>query len=92
MARGFRGVGRCQDWATARNSSSDPVSRERAGFLSYAGIAGGYGGTAILRACASLADVVRDIVSVRLIDGADWPTRFFEVQLNGVIRHRNVVS
>ncbi len=89
-ARGFRGVGRlsglgyCQELVfRSRVEGESHVSELRWDCRRL---------RSALRSSensASLAEVVRDIVSVRQIDGADWPARFFEVQLNGVVRHRN---
>ncbi len=36
-----------------------------------------------------LRDVVASAVSVREVDGSGWPSRFFEVQLSGVVRYRD---
>jgi hypothetical protein len=36
-----------------------------------------------------LSDLVGQVVSRRRIDGRGWPEHFFEVELQGVVRHRN---
>jgi molecular chaperone HtpG len=89
-ARGFRGVGRlaglgyCQELIfRSRTEGEDRVSELR------------WDGRRLksaLRAShtdGELADLVREVVSVRRVTAGSYPTHFFEVELTGVIRHRN---
>jgi hypothetical protein len=89
-ARGFRGVGRlaglgyCQELIfRSRTEGEDRVSELR------------WDGRRLksaLRAShtdGELADLVREVVSVRRVTAGSYPTYFFEVELSGVIRHRN---
>jgi hypothetical protein len=89
-ARGFRGVGRlaglgyCQELIfRSRTEGEDRVSELR------------WDGRRLksaLRAShtdGELADLVREVVSVRRVTAGSYPTHFFEVELSGVIRHRN---
>lgn len=89
-ARGFRGVGRlaglgyCQELVFRSRSTGDK------------------GVTELKWDCrrlkqelrspefqGNLADLVRNLVSMRRIAAAGYPIRFFEVELRGIIRHRN---
>ena len=36
-----------------------------------------------------LSDLVDQTVSLRQVDAAGWPAHFFEVELRGIVRHRN---
>lgn len=36
-----------------------------------------------------LSDLVAQTVSIRQVDAAGWPDHFFEVELSGIVRHRN---
>ena len=36
-----------------------------------------------------LSDLVDQTVSIRQVDAAGWPDHFFEVELRGIVRHRN---
>jgi len=89
-ARGFRGVGRlaglgyCQELIfRSRAEGEDRVSELR------------WDGRRLkttLRASQTdgeLADLVREVVSIRRVPAGSYPTHFFEVELTGVIRHRN---
>jgi hypothetical protein len=89
-ARGFRGVGRlaglgyCQELIfRSRTEGEDRVSELR------------WDGRRLkstLRAPhtdGELADLVREVVSIRRVPAGSYPTHFFEVELIGVIRHRN---
>lgn len=89
-ARGFRGVGRlaglgyCRELVfRGRAEAKEPVkelawdARKLKSALRDSEFTG------------HLADLVRDIVHVRQLRGEDWPPRFFEVELRGVVRHRN---
>jgi molecular chaperone HtpG len=89
-ARGFRGVGRlaglgyCQELVfRSRSPGEGKVSelrwdcrRLKSTFRSA-------------ELNGELSELVREVVSVRRILANDLPERFFEVELNGVIRHRN---
>jgi molecular chaperone HtpG len=89
-ARGFRGVGRlaglgyCQELIfRSRANGEDRVSELR------------WDGRRLksaLRAShtnGELTDLVREVVSIRRVPPGASPTHFFEVELAGVIRHRN---
>jgi Histidine kinase-, DNA gyrase B-, and HSP90-like ATPase len=89
-ARGFRGVGRlaglgyCQELIfRSRAEGEDRVAELR------------WDGRRLksaLRAShndGDLADLVREVVSVRRVPAGSYPAHFFEVELTGVIRHRN---
>jgi Histidine kinase-, DNA gyrase B-, and HSP90-like ATPase len=89
-ARGFRGVGRlaglgyCQEVIfRARSSAETLISelrwdcRRLQASLRSSDFKGG------------LAEVVHDAVSIRRAPAEGYPERFFEVELRGVIRHRN---
>jgi hypothetical protein len=89
-ARGFRGVGRlaglgyCQELIfRSRAEGEDRVSELR------------WDGRRLkstLREShtnGELADLVREVVSIRRVPAGSYPTHFFEVELTGVIRHRN---
>src|SRR6202022_4382945 len=36
-----------------------------------------------------LSELVRDTVTIRHLPAGDWPEHFFEVELRGIVRHRN---
>ena len=89
-ARGFRGVGRlsglgyCQELIfRGRTDGEDLVSELR------------WDGRALktmLRNSGhdkNLKTLVNEIISVRRVSGKDQPKRFFEVEMRGVIRHRD---
>lgn len=89
-ARGFRGVGRlaglgyCQELVfRGRADGEDRVSELRWD---------GRALKALLRSAdhgKNLRALVKEVVTVRQVRSADEPARFFEVQLRGVIRHRD---
>jgi hypothetical protein len=90
QARGFRGVGRlaglgyCQELIfRSRSASENLVSEMRwdCRLLKSA-----------LRSADDeqhLAEIVKSIIATRRIPAADYPDHFFEVELKGVIRHRD---
>lgn len=89
-ARGFRGVGRlaglgyCQELIFRSRSEGDSLVSElrwdcRALKAALRGAQPGQ----------HLVDLIQEILSVRRVPVEGHPRRFFEVQLNGVIRHRN---
>lgn len=89
-ARGFRGVGRlaglgyCQELVFRGRVDGE----ERVSELRWDGRAL----KAILRSAdhgKNLRALVRDVVTTRQVKAADEPPRFFEVQMRGVIRHRD---
>lgn len=89
-ARGFRGVGRlagigyCQElFFRSRTARDGLVSELRWDCRKL---------KTLLRAAdqdADLASAVAQVVSIRRIPARDFPARFFEVELRGVVRHRN---
>lgn len=89
-ARGFRGVGRlaglgyCQELVfRGRTDGEDKVSELRWD---------GRALKALLRTAdhgKNLRALVKDVVTVRQVKAVDEPARFFEVQMRGVIRHRD---
>ena len=89
-ARGFRGVGRlsglgyCQELVFRGQADGESLISE----LRWDGRAL----RTMLRAAdhsKNLRSLVKDIVTVRRIKPKDGPKRFFEVELRGVIRHRD---
>jgi molecular chaperone HtpG len=89
-ARGFRGVGRlsglgyCQELLFRGRADDEELISE----LRWDGRAL----KTILRAAdhsKNLRALVKDIVTVRRVKPKDEPKRFFEVELRGVIRHRD---
>lgn len=89
-ARGFRGVGRlaglgyCQELIFRSRSSKDALVSELrwdCRRLKAAFRAANHDG--------NLSSLVGDLVSVRRVRPGDYPSRFFEVELKGVVRHRN---
>lgn len=90
QSRGFRGVGRlaglgyCQELLfRSRVSGEDHVSELRWDCRRL---------KSILRATdlqGDLSDLIREVVTARRNSGSGYPSRFFEVELRGVIRHRN---
>lgn len=89
-ARGFRGVGRlaglgyCQELIfRTRGIGEERVSEVRWDCRRL---------KAALRSPeleGELSELVREVVSMRRVSSDGYPDRFFEVELNGVIRHRN---
>ncbi len=89
-ARGFRGVGRlagigyCQELVfRSRAAGESRVSELRWDCRQI---------KSILRSSefkGGLNDLVGQVVSRRRVDGRGWPEHFFEVELKGVVRHRN---
>ena len=89
-ARGFRGVGRlagigyCQELLfRSRAAGESRVSELRWDCRKI---------KTTLRSSEfkePLNDLVGQVVSRRRIDGREWPEHFFEVELRGVVRHRN---
>jgi hypothetical protein len=89
-ARGFRGVGRlsglgyCQELIFRSRAEGDPfVSELRWDCRSLKSSLRSTDDSAVL------SEIVKRMVATRRVSGADTPKRFFEVELNGVIRHRN---
>lgn len=89
-ARGFRGVGRlsglgyCQELLFRGQADGESLISE----LRWDGRAL----RTMLRSAdhsKNLRSLVKDIVTVRRIEPQDGPKRFFEVELRGVIRHRD---
>lgn len=90
QARGFRGVGRLAGLAygqelifRSRSAGESDVHEMRWDCRSI---------KTILRtsdSATSLENLVNSVVSLRDIDGKGWPDHFFEVELLGVIRHKN---
>jgi len=89
-ARGFRGVGRLAGLGYAqelifrsRTAGQKTVSelrwdcRQLRTALRSTAFTGG------------VADLIAEITSSALIDGTDFPARFFEVELRGIVRQRN---
>jgi len=90
QARGFRGVGRlaglayCQELVFRSRAKGEPVVHELRWNCREL--------KTLLRAVGQephLKEVVQETVNARVIDAGKWPDHFFEVELNGVIRHRN---
>jgi len=89
-ARGFRGVGRlaglgyCQELIfRSRVDSESEISEMRWDCRALK--------TALRSAknAQPLAALVQEIVSVRRVPASTEPSRFFEVELRGIVRHRN---
>jgi Histidine kinase-, DNA gyrase B-, and HSP90-like ATPase len=90
LARGFRGVGRlagigyCQELIfRSRASSAEPVVEMRWDCRNI---------KTMLRSSdlrISLQDVVNDATEMRTQDSRSMAGRFFEVELNGIVRHKN---
>lgn len=89
-ARGFRGVGRlaglgyCQELIFRSQAEGEDISSEMRWDCRRL--------RALLRAAEhdkDIISVVRDIVSVRTVAAPKSTEHFFEVELNGVIRHSN---
>lgn len=88
-ARGFRGVGRLAGLAFAQ----EVIFRSRQGGertvheLRWSA----RDVRSMLRSAETkdLKDIVGNSVEVREVTGYEWPERFFEVELKGVVRHRN---
>ena len=91
-SRGFRGVGRlaglgyCQTLTFRARVASDAHvhemrwdCRKLKALLQSADYEG------------HLAELLREVVTVREVDGSGLPPRFFEVELEGIIRHRSDV-
>jgi hypothetical protein len=89
-ARGFRGVGRlaglafCQELIfRSRRNDENTVHELRWNSRDV---------RTLLRAAddsSDLREIVAKTVEVREVPGKNWPERFFEVELRGVIRHRD---
>ncbi|MCL2658968.1 MAG: ATP-binding protein [Acidobacteriaceae bacterium] len=88
-ARGFRGVGRLAGLAFAqevifrsRQEGEKTVHELRWSARDV---------RSMLRSTETkdLKDIVGNSVEVREVERHDWPARFFEVELNGVVRHRD---
>jgi len=89
-ARGFRGVGRlaglgyCQELVFRSRSSGEALVSELRWDCRRL--------KSVFRSAeldGELSDLVREIVTVRRIRPGDYPDRFFEVELKGMVRHRN---
>ena len=89
-ARGFRGVGRlaglgyCQELIFRSRAEGDPLISELRWDcrILKSALRG-------MKAEQHLVELLRELVSVRRTAADRQPQRFFEVELNGVIRHRN---
>lgn len=90
--RGFRGVGRlaglgyCQALTFRSRAAGEADVREMRWDCRQL--------KALLQAadfCGDLSELLRKVVSVRSIRGAELPSMFFEVELENVIRHRSDV-
>lgn len=89
-ARGFRGVGRlaglgyCQELIfRARTDGEGSVGELRWDCRNI---------KALLRtaeANLTLQDVVNSVVDIRYVEGKGFPNHFFEVELRGIVRHKN---
>ena len=89
-ARGFRGVGRlaglafCQELIfRSRQNNENTVHELRWNSRDV---------RSLLRAAddsSDLREIVAKTVGVREVPGRNWPERFFEVELRGVVRHRD---
>jgi hypothetical protein len=89
-ARGFRGVGRlaglafCQELIfRSRQNAENTVHELRWNSRNV---------RSLLRAAddsSDLREIVAKTVEVREVPGRNWPERFFEVELRGVVRHRD---
>lgn len=89
-ARGFRGVGRlaglgyCQELVFRSRASGDSNVNEMRWNCKKI--------KSTLRSAeinSTLQDVVNSSVEIRRIDGRGWPEHFFEVELRGIVRHKN---
>jgi hypothetical protein len=89
-ARGFRGVGRlaglgyCQELTFRSRSTSEKLVSEMRWDCRLLKSA--------LRSATDkqhLAEIVKSIIATRRIPAAEYPEHFFEVELKGVIRHRD---
>lgn len=88
--RGFRGVGRlaglgyCQELIfRSRQDSKSSVHEIRWDSREV---------RSLIRSADSsqdLRDIIGKAVQTRVLRGGDWPKRFFEVELKGVVRHRD---
>lgn len=89
QARGFRGVGRLAGLAYARELY---FRSRQAGERSVHELRWSARDVREMMRSSEprdLAGIVRDSVHTREISGHEWPERFFEVELRGVVRHRN---
>lgn len=89
-ARGFRGVGRlaglgyCQELIfRSRAKGDNGVSEMRWDCRELKS------GLRATDAKSDISALIKSIVAVREIPGSSYPNHFFEVELRGVIRHRN---
>ena len=89
-ARGFRGVGRlaglafCQELIFRSRQESEPTVHELRWDSREV--------RALLRATdnsSDLRDIVAKTIQTRDVPGRNWPHRFFEVELRGMVRHRD---
>jgi molecular chaperone HtpG len=89
-ARGFRGVGRlaglgyCQELIFRTRTEDDTEVNEMRWDCRRI--------KSLLRtseASLTLQEIVDSAVEVRTISGKDWAERFFEVELRGLVRHKN---
>jgi Histidine kinase-, DNA gyrase B-, and HSP90-like ATPase len=90
QARGFRGVGRlaglayCQELIFRSSASGESDVHEMRWDCRNI--------KAILRtteSVSSLENLVNSVASIRDVDAKGWPDHFFEVELRGIIRHKN---
>lgn len=89
-ARGFRGVGRlaglafCQELIFRSRQEPEPTVHELRWDSREV--------RALLRSAdnsSDLRDIVAKTIQTRDVPGRNWPSRFFEVELRGMIRHRD---
>lgn len=89
-ARGFRGVGRlaglgyCQELVFRSRVDGDPLVSELRWDCRALKSA-----LRSSRHAQPITDLIQDVVAVRRVPAERQPKRFFEVELRGVVRHRN---
>ena len=89
-ARGFRGVGRlagigyCQELIFRTRAKGEAIVSElRWDCKRLKNV------LSSTNADMDLSELVRDTVTIRHLPAGDWPEHFFEVELRGIVRHRN---
>ena len=89
QTRGFRGIGRlggigyCQELIfRSRTKGETSVNELRWDCKELKTLLRG-------TSLGSLGEIVQQAVAHRRLDADDWPEHFFEVELHGIIRHRN---
>lgn len=89
-ARGFRGVGRLVGLGHSQELifRSRALGDDRVGELRWdcRRLKSALGDRAF---SGDVADLIANVVSVSQLDGSDYPSHFFEVELNRVVRQRN---